>query len=135
MSLLFNHASRDIDWRVYVADDDDDTRVLMASALRRAGLDVVEASNGRELLAGVREETARRVLVISDVGMPELDGIAVASAVRDSSPSIPVLLVTAFGDSQTLKHAKAAGASLVLSKPINFRSLVTTALELMRGAS
>jgi len=122
-------------WKVFLADDDEDTRLLMSSALRRAGFVVVEASNGVELVESVTRDRTSHVLVISDVGMPELDGIAAAQALRGARPSVPVLLVTAFGDSETLRRARAAGVKAVLAKPLDFATLAHAANELARAAS
>ncbi|MFZ5896163.1 MAG: response regulator [Myxococcota bacterium] len=122
-------------WKVFLADDDDDTRVLMGAALRRAGFDVVEACNGRQLVECVREDSTPNAIVISDVGMPELDGIAAARAVKGVRPSLPVLLVTAFGDPETLRRARAAGVARVMAKPLDLASLAHAAGELVRAAS
>jgi CheY-like chemotaxis protein len=118
-------------WLVVVADDDEDIRTLMASSFRRAGFDVAEASDGEELLESFATNMPRRVLVVSDIGMPNMDGIAAAEAVRRTSATTPVVLVTAFGDERTLRGARDAGADRVLLKPLDLSLLVRTALELM----
>jgi CheY-like chemotaxis protein len=122
-------------WMVVVADDDDDTRLLMASSFRRAGFEVTEASNGNELLESFAQQTARRVLVVSDIGMPEMDGIAAATAVRRARAETPILLVTAFGDERTLRSARAAGANTVLLKPLDLPLLLRTATALIAAAT
>ncbi len=120
-------------WLVVVADDDEDTRLLMASSFRRAGFDVAEASNGVELLDSFAQEPTRRVMVVSDIGMPQMDGIAATSEVRRRGRTTPVLLVTAFGDERTLRSARDAGADKVLLKPLDLPLLVRTAMELMNA--
>ena len=122
-------------WVVVVADDDDDTRVLMATSFRRAGFDVTEASNGSELLESFALQDARRVLVVSDIGMPGMDGIAAAAAVRRARAETPILLVTAFGDERTLRSAREAGANKVLLKPLDLPLLLRTATELIASAT
>jgi CheY-like chemotaxis protein len=124
-----------IAWKIFLADDDDDTRLLMGSALRRAGFVVIEASNGLELVERVKRDATPHVLVISDVGMPELDGIDAVHALKGVRPSMPVLLVTAFADSETIRRAHAVGVKLVLPKPVDFASLARAANELVREAS
>src|SRR4051794_29215309 len=121
-------------WRVLVADDDDDTLTLMSSALRRAGFEVSESTNGEELVASFASVTASRTLVVSDIGMPKCNGIEATLALKKLAPNTPVLLVTAFGDPQTLAAAKDAGADQVLKKPLNFDVLVRTALALIARA-
>lgn len=119
-------------WHALVADDDDDTRGLMASALRRAGFDVHESTNGRDLIDAFAALAPARTLVVSDIGMPTCDGIEATIALKKLAPSSPVLLVTAFGDPSTLGNARSAGADEVLRKPIDFEALVRTAIALTR---
>jgi putative two-component system response regulator len=117
--------------RALVADDDDDTRTLIATVLRRAGFQVVEASNGDELIeryADLRENASPSVIV-SDIGMPGCDGIAATERLRNDSP-VPIVLVTAFEDPGTLQSARRAGADLVLFKPVDGASLVRAILLL-----
>src|SRR3954471_13380142 len=120
-------------WRALIADDDDDMRTLMTNALRRAGFEVCESGNGDELLASFAESTMC-TLVVSDIGMPKCDGIKATLALKKLSPLTPVLLVTAFGDPQILASARDAGADAVLNKPLNFDTLVQTALALISRA-
>jgi len=122
-------------WLVVVADDDEDIRSLMAASFRRAGFEVAEASDGEELLESFSTSLPRRVLVVSDIGMPNMDGIAAAEAVRRTSATTPVVLVTAFGDERTLRGAREAGADRVLLKPLDLGLLVRTALELTTTTS
>ena len=118
-------------WHAFVADDDDDTRTLIASALRRAGFDVRESSNGEELLDAFVARGPARNLVVSDIGMPKCDGIEATIAVKKLAPRTPVLLVTAFADPSILGDARDAGADEVLTKPLNFEVLVRTAIALI----
>jgi CheY-like chemotaxis protein len=115
-----------------VADDDDDARELMASALRRAGFGVLEARDGEELVDVVRQSEGTRMVVVSDIGMPHTDGIAATVALRASKPEVPIVLVTAFADGQTLRRARSSGADRVLLKPLELRVLVDVALDLAR---
>jgi CheY-like chemotaxis protein len=109
------------DWHAIVADDDDDWRELVSRTLRRAGLEVVEACNGEELLAfhrTLRTSTKRRVIVISDLDMPRCDGITAITALRCIAAEIPIVLVTGLRDALTHARAFEAGANLVLTKPL-----------------
>ena len=129
-------------WHALVADDDDDTRTLIAGALRRAGFDVRESCNGEELVDcfaalatgnGTKLESGHTI-VVSDIGMPKCDGIEATIAVKKLVPGTPVLLVTAFNDSITLGDARDAGADQVMQKPLNLVVLVRAALELTARA-
>ena len=78
---------------ILVVDDDPGLRGILADALRDAGYAVDEASNG--LLA--LKQIARHVpeLIVSDVRMPHLDGIGLATTLTPHSPSIPIILMSA----------------------------------------
>src|SRR5688500_4343272 len=109
-------ASLPAPWHVFVADDDDDMRTLMASAFRRAGFDVRESRDGEDLLTRFFALASDRAIVVSDIGMPMCDGIAATAALKQRAPHTPVVLVTAFGDRTTLAAARDAGADRVLLK-------------------
>jgi CheY-like chemotaxis protein len=113
---------------VLVADDDDDTRELVATALRGAGFKVREAADGRELIElfiDLRKEHPTHVcLVVSDIGMPNIDGIEATRRVRQLEPLTPIVLVSAFSDPTTLREAHIAGARMVLCKPVDRAVLI-----------
>jgi CheY-like chemotaxis protein len=116
--------------RAIVADDDDDLRCLMAAALGRAGFCVTQARDGIELLAMVCAETGSDMLVVSDIAMPRVDGIAATLSLRETTPNLPIVLVTACQDAATLERAESAGADRVLLKPIDLSELVNVAVDL-----
>ena len=104
-----------------LADDDDDWRHLAAASLRRAGLQVCEATNGRDLVAQYCELCAGGdgpAVVVSDIQMPVASGIEAAQALREEAPGLPIVLLTGLKDTSTRRLAHAAGATLVLTKPV-----------------
>jgi two-component system response regulator FlrC len=64
-------------------------------------------------------------LVVSDIGMPECDGIAATRQLLRSRPELTIVLMTAFGDQATFKRAMASGAQHVLRKPFSLAVLKT----------
>jgi DNA-binding response OmpR family regulator len=109
---------------ILVVDDDDSMRSLVALALRRAGLDVLEAPNGPAALDVVR--TTRVSLVVMDIGMPGMSGTEVVKALRaePETAMLPVLLMTGSGDDSSVIHGLAAGADDFLPKPVRLDELV-----------
>jgi two-component system, response regulator PdtaR len=103
--------------RVAVADDERDTLEFFRDLLTRLGHDVVVmASTGRELVGRCRE--AAPDLIITDVKMPDLDGIAAAEQVNGERP-VPVVLVSAYDEPGLLARAEAAGPVMAyLVKPV-----------------
>jgi len=105
--------------RVLVADDDVDMRRLLSTVLRRSGYEVVEASDGLELLDAIDatvERGHRFAAIVADVDMPGFNGIEVLVAIRCAQWHLPVVLITAFGDPSTRAAADDLGA-LLLEKP------------------
>lgn len=106
--------------RVVVADDDLEMRAVMSSALRRDGFDVAEANDGIELLDMICGSGARSPdLIVSDIQMPRCSGLDALVALRRMRCSIPVVLITAFGDEDTHARALDFGASAIIDKPFD----------------
>lgn len=107
---------------VLVADDDEGMRSLLGASLRRRGLAVDEYSDGQELLERLEELGKQRnppSLVVSDLRMPGVNGLDVVHWIGRWLPEVPVILITAFGDAQTHRRAKALGATAVIDKPFD----------------
>jgi two-component system response regulator HydG len=101
--------------RVLVVDDHVEMARLLADALTDAGYTVDVATSGREALAAVRG----RVLdaVVCDLRMEQVDGFDVLAAVREADPSLPVLIMTAFGGVENAVEAMRRGAAHYFTKP------------------
>jgi response regulator NasT len=134
--------------KIAVADDEPRMREYYREALARMGHQVaVAASNGRELVEGCRE--SRPDLILSDIKMPDLDGIDAALEIARGEP-VPIILVSAYHDDDLLKRAGGGQVFGFLVKPIKqddlkaaiaiamrrfaeFRSLRTEAGELRQA--
>jgi DNA-binding response OmpR family regulator len=100
-----------------VADDDEDILTLVSITLRRAGFDVVCARDGEEAVRLVEE--TRPALVVLDVMMPKLDGLAVTRELRARGVTAPILLVTASVQERHREHGLEAGADAFVRKPFS----------------
>jgi two-component system response regulator AtoC len=114
--------------RVLVAEDDPEMRRLVAALLRRAGHQVVEASNGMDILDQMESITQQENalpfdVIVSDIDMPGLSGLDVLAALRCSRWTTPVVLITALGDQETRAEACELGAMAVLNKPLDPEAL------------
>ncbi len=121
-------------WRTAVADDDPDMRGLIADALRKDGHSVVELEDG----AALRREVEGRSdppldLIVSDVRMPIVTGLAVLRTLRASGSTLPVILMTAFGDDAVQREAAALRA-LLFNKPFKVADL-RVAVRSLLGSS
>ncbi|MEM9074679.1 MAG: sigma-54 dependent transcriptional regulator, partial [Myxococcota bacterium] len=101
---------------VLVVDDEEGVREFVAEALSSAGHQVRCARDGVEALAAIR--TAAVEVVLTDVRMPKLDGLALLEVIRREFPEVPVILLTAHGDIAMAVSAMRAGAFDFLEKPV-----------------
>lgn len=117
---------------VVVADDDPELRSLVAEALRADGFSVSEAKDGQELLSMLVDPPKVAVmgrpaslpdLVVTDVQMPGATGLRVLSHLRRAHPTVPVILITAFGSAELHAQAKRLGAATVFDKPFDLNVL------------
>lgn len=110
---------------ILVVDDFDDTRLLLKTWLQRKGFNVVEAENGNQAVRAAQE--VRPDLIIMDMHMPELDGLAATRKIRGMKEldSIPVVAVSAYGAQQFRADALAAGCSEYVSTPFEPENLET----------
>lgn len=122
--------------RVLLAEDDAAMRRLLSLALRADGFDVIEASNGGELLERVgdlaithRHDGASVHLVITDVRMPIASGLEALRKLREFDRTMPVIVITAFGDPHVHEIARQLGAH-VFDKPFDLEDLRTAAASL-----
>jgi DNA-binding response OmpR family regulator len=120
--------------RVLVADDEEDIRLLVCLAVRKAGCTVVAAlSDGAEALAAARTE--RPDLVVLDVSMPGATGLEVCSALRadPATADCRVLLLSAGASPDDVARGLAAGADAYLPKPFTVAGLVAQVRALTVG--
>ncbi len=102
---------------ILVVDDFDDTRLLLKSWLEKKSFNVLQAENGNQAVATSRE--MRPDLIIMDIEMPELDGLAATRQIRAMKEleNVPVVAVSAYGEQQFGADALAAGCSEYVSTP------------------
>jgi len=106
---------------VAVVDDDPGLRTLLEEELQDLGVDPVLCDNGAELMALLQQRSV--ALILLDLMMPIMDGFACLDALREQRSSIPVVVVTAHGDSSYRQRVLDAGASDYVLKPQLFERL------------
>jgi DNA-binding response OmpR family regulator len=122
--------------RVLVADDEEDIRLLVCLAVRKAGCTVVGAvADGRQALAGALAEVPD--LVVLDVSMPGATGLEVCEALRADpvTAGCRVLLLSAGASPDDVARGLAAGADAYLPKPFTVAGLVDRVRQLTAGAA
>jgi CheY-like chemotaxis protein len=123
--------------RVLVVDDDRDATGLMREVLAAAGASVVVAHSGREALSIIPRE--RPDVLVSDIGMPEMDGFAFIAQVRASADpdvrDLPAAALTAYTRAEDRVRALESGFQVHLAKPIDPREVVAALAALARRDS
>ncbi len=116
--------------RISIADDELDMRDYLARILPRLGHEVVSAAdNGRQLVEDFQRLSPD--LVITDVRMPELDGLSAVQEIRRERP-VPVIVISAHQEPGLIQQLP-AGPTLLLTKPVNGQSLQKAISGLMNG--
>jgi two-component system response regulator AtoC len=117
--------------RILVADDEEGVRSYLAETLEREGHTVLRAANGNEAAAILDREGVD--LVVTDLKMPGLDGMALLQKIRAEQPDVEVVMLTAHGSIENAVAAMKAGAFDYLTKPVGspaeLRLVVARALE------
>jgi DNA-binding NtrC family response regulator len=103
--------------KALVIDDDALSREFLAEALATAGYSVSEAKSGEDGLATLRN--GEPDLVLTDLRLPGVDGLAVLRGVKERFPDLPVVVLTAFGTVERAVEAMKAGAEDFLLKPVS----------------
>ena len=117
--------------RVLVIDDNEDARTLIQLALRAEGFDVSTASNGTGVSQRVQEFGA--AIVITDIVMPERDGIETIAELRRDFPAVKIIAISgavAMTGFDYLAVPRELGAERVLRKPFNLDELISAVREL-----
>src|SRR5205814_7658481 len=115
--------------KIILAEDDGDMRRFLVKALQNAGYDVISFDNGLSAYQQLREEPFE--LLLTDIVMPEMDGIELARRASELDPDIKIMFITGFAavalnsDSAAPKNAK------VLSKPVHLRELVSEVQKML----
>lgn len=115
--------------KILVVDDDELVRDVLVATLVDFGLEAVAAPDGPSALAQLEQQQVD--LVLSDVRMPGMDGIALTQTIRSKYPTIPVLLVTGAADVHLSIKATEAGASGLMSKPFQPDILIDQIREIL----
>jgi len=119
--------------RILLAEDDDAMRAYLARALERSGYSIVAVDRGTEALALV-EAGGAFDLLLTDIVMPEMDGIELAQKVAVIAPEMRVMFITGFS-AVSLRAGQALPQAKVLSKPFHLRDLVLEVDRLFEGAT
>jgi CheY-like chemotaxis protein len=112
---------------ILIVDDEPDVADLFRQRFRREvrqGRYVLHfATSGEEGLRRVAEIGPELIVILSDINMPGMDGLALLREIKRQRPELPVVIVTAYGDDERMRVAEQLGAAAFLPKPVDFDRL------------
>ena len=115
--------------KILVADDEADLETLIRQRfrqkIREKQYEFVFAINGKDALAKIKEEPDIAV-VLTDINMPEMDGLTLLSKLSEGNPLIKTVVISAYGDMENIRTAMNRGAFDFITKPVNFDDLQLT---------
>lgn len=117
--------------RILVVDDEENTRLGLSKLLSHEGFEVDLAANGTEALDLLRRQRVN--LVISDINMPDMNGIAFLREISRRFPSTNVIMITAYGGVESYLEAMNLGAFEYLHKPVRLDELRSVMKKVFEG--
>src|SRR6188768_1930191 len=108
--------------KILLAEDDTDMRRFLVKALQNAGYEVISYDNGLSAYQRLREEPF--TLLLTDIVMPQMDGIELARRASELDPQIKIMFITGFAAVTLNTNARAPKNARVLSKPFHLKDLV-----------
>lgn len=118
--------------RILLIEDDEPVRIIFAKLLAQHGYSVAEASNGRAAMEQIQQAPVQ--LVITDMIMPEMDGMETIVALRRLYPGVKIIAISESGlgpAENSLKIARALGAHKTLVKPLDSQQIISAVQEVL----
>ncbi len=115
--------------KILVVDDETDVEMLFRQQFRRElreqrfKMDFALSANDALALLSATPDNDDLILILSDINMPGMTGIELLPKIKAARPTLPVIMITAYGDAETRRRALEAGATGLLTKPIDFPML------------
>ena len=119
--------------RILVVDDEENARIGLSRLLSNEGFLVDSVSNGFEALNYLRQQTVD--LIISDINMPEMNGIIFLKELNKSFPKSNVILITAYGGVESYIEAMNLGAFEYVNKPVKIEELKSILKKIFKESS
>ena len=115
--------------RILIADDEESMRVLVARAVALDGHEIVTAQDGAEALEILIDQDGAFDLLLTDIKMPVMDGIALALAAARDFPAVTILLMTGFADQRERASGLNAIVHDVVTKPFSVADIRTAVAD------
>ena len=118
--------------KIILAEDDDDMRRFLVKALEKAGHEVMSFGEGASAFEEIKQSSFD--LLLTDIVMPEMDGIELARRATEIDPDLKVMFITGFAAVALNPDSKAPKDARILSKPFHLRDLVAEVSKMLEAA-
>lgn len=108
--------------KILVVDDEEHTRIGYAEVLEMENYDIITAEDAFKAIELLKNNQFN--IIVTDLKMPEMDGIALLERVKQISPNTKAIMITAFGSFKTYKKATDNGVVIYLNKPVRAAELI-----------
>ena len=115
--------------RILVVDDELLIRWSLSEALTAAGYAVVEGRDAAEARQALRDQDHKPDLVVLDYRLPDSNDLGLLTTIRNEAPTVPVILMTAYGTAEVVKGALDLGAYRVVNKPFEVHDMASLVAE------
>ena len=119
--------------RILIAEDEESIRQLVSRALKQDGHEVLTVNDGAEALDVLNQERGAFDLLLTDIRMPVMDGIALALAAAREHPTLTILLMTGYADQRERAHGLDALIHDVVAKPFTLATIRTAVADALRA--
>jgi len=118
---------------ILLVEDEDQIRQLAKIMLQKFGFTVLEAVNGKEALEVYQKNCAEIRMVLTDMGMPVMDGYALFPALKQLNPRLPIVISSGFGDADVISRIGRDNIAGIISKPYNSIQLRDVLMDVVEG--
>ncbi|HEY5974265.1 MAG TPA: response regulator [Geobacteraceae bacterium] len=119
--------------RILVVDDEENARIGLSKLLAKEGFLVDSVANGYEALNYLRQQEVN--LIVTDINMPEMNGIAFLKELNKNYPNSNVIMITAYGGVESYIEAMSLGAFEYLNKPVKIDELKSILKKIFKEAT
>ncbi|HET6419981.1 MAG TPA: response regulator [Geobacteraceae bacterium] len=116
--------------RILVVDDEENARIALTRLLSKEGFLVDSVANGFEALNYLRQQTVN--IIVTDINMPEMDGISFLRELNKNFPKTNVIMITAYGGVESYLEAMNLGAFEYINKPVKIDELKLILKKVLR---
>lgn len=119
--------------KILIVDDEENARMALSRLLAKEGFQVDNVSNGFEALNYLRQQIVQ--VIVTDINMPEMDGIAFLRELNKNFPKVSVIMLTAYGGVESYLEAMNLGAFEYINKPVKIDELKLILKKIMKEKS